>query len=176
MDDYLPAENRYRAAIFGDDVVVYTDDQLRVSQGMMTAWFARYNIGFTNAQKNFGDDRMLRPGEVEFLKRSFSVQDGLFRAPLRLESIANMLDWTSQKYVRDYHVTNQVLECAAVEWAIHGKATFDTYMRKLKDRVSDLMNSPTTSYLMLEHLVLPTWRDALRLRDKCAADGPTYVV
>jgi hypothetical protein len=80
---------------------------------------------YTNELKETATIPFRELEEVEFLKRSFVKHRGLNRwiAPLRVESIINMLCWTKKKNSDQVAVDN--IGVAIREFTLHGQETFE---------------------------------------------------
>lgn len=76
--------------------------------------------------------------EVEFLKRTFSYDKTIARwvAPLRMQAIAEMMNWTKKGREGDQIAVNNILN-ALREVSLHDKKTFDKWKAKLLDLKSE---------------------------------------
>lgn len=120
---------------YGDDNVLCLDENaIKVfHQGIMTQGLAKLGMTYTDEQKTgITSSRSLE--EVEFLKRSFRWSESMQRwvAPIRLASIAKMLNW-QHKTADDGGVLADEISCALRELSLHGAEVHDRYRKIIYD-------------------------------------------
>jgi hypothetical protein len=119
----------------GDDVLFSVAPWLwsTFNELTMPNLMKRCGMIYTNELKEQATIPFRQLEEVEFLKRSFVKHKGLNRwiAPLRLESIINMLCWTKKKNSDQVAVDN--IGVAIREFSLHGQEVFDYWYTVLLD-------------------------------------------
>jgi hypothetical protein len=122
-------------AIYGDDSVIKTPDHKKVTQHTLTAFLASVGITFTNAEKDYDimhTPPLLRQSQVEFLKRSFIYTDRWW-APLRRDTIENMVGWVDKRNRGDMGVLNSIVSQSLREAVAWGRDYYNQWhfdMRK----------------------------------------------
>jgi hypothetical protein len=88
--------------------------------------------------------------EIEFLKRSFvyDCNENLFIAPLKMQSIMKMLDWTKKKH-RNAIVASNVIT-AVRELSLHNEVVYDKYVPLINDNFKFYYPRLSTSEPILE--------------------------
>lgn len=88
--------------------------------------------------------------EIEFLKRSFVYDhnENLFIAPLRMDSIMKMLDWTKKKH-RNAIVASNVIT-AVRELSLHNEVVYDKFVPLINDNFKFYYSRLSTSEPILE--------------------------
>jgi hypothetical protein len=110
-------------AIYGDDSVMKSPDVDRVDQHTLSHFFARHNIVFTNASKDYTEDSeaLLKSWEVEFLKRSFINPTGRqWWAPLRWQVIVDMPAYIRRADRNNMVVVKQIIDQTLREALLYG--------------------------------------------------------
>jgi hypothetical protein len=94
-------ENHVVTQVYGDDNLHYVDPHVQdwFNPNDHTISMKRLGYTYTNAQKTGVVGGFLRWGELTFLKRKFRFSDNLKQviAPLSLETIRDMIQWTKKK-------------------------------------------------------------------------------
>jgi hypothetical protein len=121
------------AITLGDDIVYSVTDKFKVLFNDITFSKFVFEMGmtYTNESKTGELIAGRSINEVEFLKRGFVFDpgEGLWIAPLRIQSILKMVDWTKKKH-KNAIVAQNVLT-AIKELSLHDKEVFDKYSVKI---------------------------------------------
>lgn len=166
QDTYAAFSKNVAVAFYGDDCIA------GVAPGVLP-WF-NYNtfaievkkLGFivTDAAKSGGAIPDSQPlSELEFIKRSFRHDRGLWLCPLNLASLNKQLTWISDrpsyKYRGQFHTTtnmalvSQSINTVFSEYALHGREVFDEAIANIRKACFGLN-------LELE---IPTYEEVFRL-------------
>lgn len=112
----------------GDDhaLTVHPDFHEKFNQYTMPDLMLKIGHIYTTETKSEATARFRDLSEIEFLKRRWSYCNryGRFIAPLRLESIISMLNWTKNK-VDKHQISVDNITVALREFALYDKKTYD---------------------------------------------------
>lgn len=111
---------------YGDDNVINFSDQVadRFNQNTVTQAYATFGMIYTDESKSTGEIAPWRKlSEVNYLKRNFRLEDGVYRAPLALETILESCNWV-RKCPDLVEACVQNCETAFRELAQHPPAVF----------------------------------------------------
>lgn len=118
----------------GDDITYSTTDEY--TEKFNDIAFAKYaaELGMVYTNETKSGEMVARRSltEIEFLKRSFvfDVREGVWIAPLRLQSILKMIDWTKRKHKNAIVASNVVV--AIKELSLHERPVFEHYSEMIK--------------------------------------------
>lgn len=159
----LPIEN-FRVAVYlivlGDDNGFTVHKYYRTMFNEITIAMTMPKIGliYTTELKVAATVPFRNLDEIEFLKRQwiYDKGEGRYIAPLRMESIANMLNWTKEKQkVSPEMITVENIHNALRELSLHGKTTYNTWydhLMKLKQTYLGEYKMPFSGSLEYEHM------------------------
>jgi len=120
---------------YGDDGIAKVMDSLidRFNVSKLQQFFARYGIKYTSVDKDDNVIPYTSLSETSFLKHSFILQGGVYKAGLAKDSIENQLNWVSK--VGDNH-TNTVCnaEMALRQAYAHGAEYYENLRSKILKR------------------------------------------
>lgn len=116
---------------YGDDNILSISDQVadHFTPELISKGISRLGMTYTNTSKT-GDVRFLKMEEVTFLKRAFIEQDGLYMAPLDLDTLLEIPCWTKRGLPTD--IFAQSLCNVNDELALHGKEIYEKYSARLR--------------------------------------------
>lgn len=119
----------------GDDITYsVTDDYRELFNDVVFAKYAlEMGLVYTNETKSGEMIARRSLTEIEFLKRRFvfDVRENLWIAPLKLQSILKMIDWTKRKHTNAIVSSNVVT--AIKELALHERPVFEEYSKKIQE-------------------------------------------
>jgi hypothetical protein len=120
-------------AVQGDDhvgslseVIAAHTNQIKIGK-CMTKYF---NRPYTAPNKDTDLPEWFKWEDVVFLQRKFVERDGFVWAPLKEESIYNMMHWVSDASRRT-EITCDLALSAAEEWAMYPRERFDLEVKKI---------------------------------------------
>jgi hypothetical protein len=117
----------------GDDIAASVHDEYRdlYNDVIFSKYSKELGMNYTNETKSGTVVPLRSLSDIEFLKRSFvyDVRENLFIAPLRLNSILKMVDWTKRKNKNTIVADNVVT--ALRELSLHNREVYDEYSKKI---------------------------------------------
>ena len=122
----LYRENTYTVAQGDDIAAAVTDPYKELFNDVVCTKFSKeLGMVYTNESKSGEVVDLRHLKDIEFLKRSFVFDpiENLYIAPLRLQSIIRMIDWTDQKN-KEKIVADNVIT-AIKELSLHSKEVFE---------------------------------------------------
>jgi hypothetical protein len=117
----------------GDDLAYTVSDLFkgRFNDIVISEKVKEIGMTYTNETKDGTLVALRNITEIEFLKRRFVFDkpENLWIAPLRLQSILKMVDWTKRKHKNDIVCSNVIT--AIKELSLHGREVHDNYAPKI---------------------------------------------
>jgi hypothetical protein len=120
----------YQDVVFGDDAIIGWTDAVSMTQHKLISYMADFGMTYTDAQKS--DNPLIYKESVydlEFLSRYFVLYNGRVCAPLKLETILEMCNWTRKDI--PLSVFQSTIQLQLLELALHGKETWMKYGPRL---------------------------------------------
>jgi len=120
----------------GDDNIfaVHPDYMEEFNEITLTQYMEKIGLTYTTETKGTATQPFRLITEVDFLKRGFKPYrfNGLLRwtAPIRIETITEMLNWTKRGYLSDQITVNNI-NTALREFSLHGNAVYDYWRPRL---------------------------------------------
>nr|QHD64741.1 RdRp [Plasmopara viticola lesion associated dicistro-like virus 1] len=127
---------------YGDDNVVNFSGAVaeRFNQNTVTRAYATFGMIYTDEAKSSGEVADWRTiTEVNYLKRGFRYEDGVWRAPLSLEVILECCNWV-RKCPDELEACIQNCETAFRELAHHPVEVFDKYVKTITNALYEKTN------------------------------------
>lgn len=134
MHDY---NNEVALVVYGDDdvIAVISETYEWFNQRTITEAFLELGHVYTDEAKTgyIAESRCL--SDVSYLKRKFVFDPkcGRYIAPLDLDTILEIPQWTKKGTMRD-QITHDNIEACLRELALHGRETFTKYMRIIQQQ------------------------------------------
>jgi hypothetical protein len=140
----LPLElynsNVYMCALGDDNVfTVHPDYRPHFNELTLVDAMRRIGLTYTTEIKGTATVPFRKLSQVEFLKRSFSLfklnflgGERRYLAPIQIDSIVNMLNWSKKGSNRD-QITRDNISLALREFSLHGRDTYDYFKPILVD-------------------------------------------
>lgn len=121
------------AVVQGDDVAAAVSDlyKLKFNDIIISKYMAEVGMVYTNETKDGTLIATRNITEIEFLKRKFvfDSSNNLWIAPLRLQSILKMVDWTKKKHKNAIVCSNVIT--AIRELSLHERSVHDLYAPRI---------------------------------------------
>lgn len=143
-------DKHVRFSAYGDDHVArVTDHHFQFfNMASIQRMFARYGVEYTAPDKSEVMPCELEDEQLTFLKRSFVQRLGRVDAPLPLDRVLDITNWTRAKGVSDKReATEGGLRAVIIELTHHGRAAFkEWYPRILMEASKVGMSVPIYDY------------------------------
>jgi hypothetical protein len=112
--------------VFGDDVIISWNDNLIMSQPIMTERMAEIGMEFTDAEKRANPlPFKTSVCDTQLLARGFKKVGAHILAPLKLSIILEMINWTRKGIPWDIFATT--VQLALLELSLHGEDDWNLY-------------------------------------------------
>jgi hypothetical protein len=130
------------AAFYGDDHDLSVGPEARCffTFNSIRDFFGSHGITYTDALKRGGVVPDFQPlKEVSYLKRGFVLDDGMYLAPLELDSIRDQLNWVKKNNDPNAAMLQNV-ESAMREFFMHGEQCYNEADRVITDALEELQD------------------------------------
>lgn len=127
-------EKYVKCCSYGDDSIISISDAIIdwFNQETIIAQVNSTGHKMTDGLKGEFNGKARKLSEASFLKRGFTVMNGLYYAPLAKETITEMISWRSDK-ITAAEGTMVNTRTASMEAFAHGKDYFDWFYKQVDD-------------------------------------------
>lgn len=139
---------------YGDDNVINFSDTVaeNFNQNTATEAYASFGMIYTDESKSSGQVAPWRSlTEVNYLKRTFRLEDGVWRAPLALETITESCNWI-RKCNDPVEACTQNCETAFRELAQHDRKIFKSWVSTIANALYEKTGSYPVIKTRLDYL------------------------
>nr|DAZ87925.1 TPA_asm: hypothetical protein [Phagomor virus 6] len=143
-------------------LVAYGDDHiLRVSESVkwfnmisISKFYARYGMEYTTTSKFAATEEFVSDTDLQYLCRKFVRRDGRYWAPLDMNTIYEMLNWTRKSALGDHMALQTNVDMALIEMSHYTRLEWQSFYNKVYTAFTrKRISVPRLTYQLCLHLV-----------------------